>query len=241
MRRLHTQKLASCALGAISIIWCAALIRMGGTGHAATPADSRATPGRAKRLADFIVRRQPKARRYAILLAERILFEAHRRSIRPEHLAAIGWIESDYRRGWRGTKGELGIWQLGAWGGDHRMPQGWDEIRGQYGYWPIVKLHGNQTWAQLRKHSREQIVDDVRAGTYLVALELWSVKRTCYRMRNLRHWAGGVHWRASNWYLHRGPDVYAHYQSGNRPPQAKYLRKLRGRSRVLRRILEGKP
>jgi hypothetical protein len=193
----------------------------------------------ADRLAAFIVRRQPEAKPYAAELAQRIFVEGKRRSIPPEVMAAIGWIESDYRRGLRGAKGEIGLWQLGATRGDHRIPQAWHELTraAEFADWPIVKRLGSRPWSALRKRQREAVLDDVRAGTYIVGLELWSVRRTCYRMRARGHVSGGVKWRRSNWYRHRGPDVYAHYNSGVRPPRVGYLRKLRRRSKIIRRVL----
>ena len=193
------------------------------------------------RLAVFIAKKNPKSAGYALDLATRILIEAKRRNIPPEVMVAIAWTETKFSRGYRGTKGEMGLWQLGAIGGDHRLAQGWDEIRRLYPQWKIVKVHGAKPWKRIWQHGREQILDDVKAGTYLVALELWSVRRTCYRMRNWSHNSGGKYWPPSRWYQHRGVDVYGHYQSGTAPPTAVYLRAIRRRAARAKRVLEGKP
>lgn len=193
------------------------------------------------RLAVFIAEKNHRATGYASELAERILIESARRNIPPEAMAAIAWQESGFRRGKRGGRGEYGIWQLGATGGDHSIPQGWDEIRRGYLGWPIVRRLGSRPWSVLRKAQREAVVDDVRAGTYLLALELWSVRRTCHSMRNVSHRSGGRRWLKSQWHKHRGVDVYVHYHSGTGPPIAWYLRAIRWRARVVKRALEGTP
>lgn len=202
-----------------------------GVAFAATAA---VCPGSAvDRLGAWVDAVNPYAVTFSGELAARIIIEAKRRRIPKEALAAIGWIETDYHPNRLGAAGEVGLWQLGAAGGDHQVPAGWDDIRRRFPRWVVVRRYGLRPWARLPLPARRAIFVDIRAGTYLAALEIRSAADTCYRMRSLPHRSGGRMWPPSRWYRHRGPDVFGHYNSGVRPPMPGYTRKLRSRSRMI--------
>ena len=213
----------------------------GGNAGSWPPRTPRAAPGTAPRLAAWILRVNPKAAPYASLLAARIVREGRRRRIPFAVLTAIAWIESDYRRGLKGAASEIGVWQLGARQGDHKLPDGWNELRRLYPAWPIVKATAPAPWAKLTHGARVRVIDDIRAGTFLAALEIRSAADTCYRMRNKAHRAAGRTWGKSMFYLHKGPDIWAHYNSGVRRPRFNYRLKLRRRTARIRRWLRSKP
>jgi hypothetical protein len=90
---------------------------------------------------------------YAGELADAIWVEALSRGIDPALLAAIAWTESGYRRGVRGSSGEIGLWQLlpGPW-----LAGPWSEVRGH-----------RPPWRRLSKAARRRLCADILVGTYL--------------------------------------------------------------------------
>ena len=203
----------------------------------------------ADRLAAFIVKRNATARPYAGELARRIMVEAKRHGLQAHELAAVAWIESDFRRGLRGRAYEIGIWQLRPF--DHGMGIGWQFLKSRPAEFPIVRnLHSDQDkarrlfdlpWRSLRWKYRRKVLDDVRAGTYLGA---YSIRRHVQMCRRLGHRVG--RWRCSKTFINKCPQVHrheidrlGHYNSGVGWPKAAYLRKLRWRSRAIGRAING--
>jgi hypothetical protein len=197
----------------------------------------------ATRLEAFILRRNPKAQRFAPLLARRVVMEAKRHGLRVEWMVAVMWIESDFRPGLRGRAHEVGLWQLRPF--DHGLPRGWRYVRSMPGEFPLPRCKlppggRRREWRRLRRKVRECIIDDVAAGTYLAGLELASHRRMC---RRLGHRVGAF--RCSSPFLSKCPkwhgqevDRLGHYNSGVSWPRGAYVSKLRRRSRRIRALLK---
>lgn len=193
----------------------------------------------ADRLAAFIVKRNRKAASYAPLLARRILVEAKRHQLKAHQFAAVAWIESDFDRLCSGRHGEHGVWQLRPW--DHGMSDGWALLQKHPSEFPIVKRWLGMPWSRMRRRRRD-VLRDIRASTYLAGM---SIVRHVSMCRRLGHRVGLFRCRSAfinqcqKWHRYE-MDRIAHYNSGISWPRSAYLRKLRGRSRVIKRILEGK-
>lgn len=198
-------------------------------------------PNRARcteiRLSNYIVERNPKAQPYALELAQRIVLEARRWKIPVSHLAAVAWIESDYRRGTVGKAHEVGIWQLRPF--DHYLPAGWRYVRSMPGEFTLEGCrvgaeHRAKEWRRLPRRMRECIIDDVRAGTYLAGLELrkaiWICRAKGHRVGAYRCNKPMINDCRTRWHAH-AVDRLGHYNSGGAWPPGHYVAKLRRRSR----------
>jgi len=206
------------------------------------PAPRRLTAPPAHRLAAWITKINPRASSWAPTLAARIMLEAKRHSVPPRALAAIAWIESDFRRNLRGRFGELGIWQL--LDSDSHLARGWDFVRRRPGEFPIAAKVGTaSSWRRLPRARRDLLRLDLVSYTYLAALEISEARWLCYRMRNKPHRYGRRWIQRSYWYAHQRPgyrlDPFAHYNSGTRPPRPVYVRKLRRRACLIGAYLDG--
>lgn len=192
-----------------------------------------------KRLNAFILKRQPRAKIYAGLLAERIFIEAKRHGMKVHELASVSWIESDYNVRCKGKAGEHGVWQLMPW--EHGMAVAWKWLQAHPKEFPIVKRWPGRPWRKMRKR-RIKVLRDIRASTYLAA---YSIQRHVRMCRRLGHRVGKF--RCNKPFLNQCSkrhkyemDRIGHYNSGISWPKAHYLRKLRGRSRLIKRVIDGK-
>jgi hypothetical protein len=193
-----------------------------------------------KRLADFIAKKSRRAKPYAGLLAERILFEAKRHGLKPHELAAVAWIESTFDRRTRGKADEHGLFQVMQ--REHGIKAAWEFVRTRPMEFPIARPWAGRSWRQLRRR-RIKVLQDVRAGTYFGAYHIRRHVRLC---RRLGHRVGAAPACSKPFvnqcsrYHKYALDRLGHYNSGISWPRAVYLRKLRWRSRVIKKILEGK-
>jgi hypothetical protein len=191
---------------------------------------------RAEKLAAHIIKVYPGAKPYAAELASRIVIESRRHGMRAQDLAAVAWIESDYRRNLRGTAGEYGLFQVMP--REHGIETAWQWLQAHPAEFPIVKRWPGRSWRKMGKR-RIAVLTDIRAGTYIAA---YSIQRHVKLCRRLGHRVGKF--RCSKPYIRDCPryhphriDRIGHFNSGWRWPKAHYLRKLRYRSRLIKRRL----
>lgn len=187
-------------------------------------------PVKVSRLAAHIVRVQPLARAYSVELARRIFVESAAFGLDPAIMAAIAWIESDYKTGARNSRdGSYGLWQLMA--RDSYMSRAWASLRraGRTTGYP------RRSWWGLGARLRWRAMRDVHISTYMAHYEIREALRICGRMGH----------RVSRWAPVRRPrrfhrsrlDRYGHFNSGNRWPFPRYLRALEHRTKLIRRVL----
>jgi hypothetical protein len=195
------------------------------------------TPG--DRLEAFIIKRQPKARAYAGELSKRIIIESKRHGIPPHVLAAIAYIESDFNPNVNGKAGEFGAFQVMR--NESGIDDAWDWLRSHPKGFALATKWGAMPW---RKLGRQQVavLRSVAEGTYIAAM---AIKRHWHLCRRLGHRVG--RFRCNKQFISQCPkyhpqavDRWATWNSGVGWPKAHYLRKLRWRSRRIKRILGGK-
>ena len=186
---------------------------------AATPTDN---------LAAYITKAQPKAKTYALPLARAIIAEGAAHGIRPEVLAAIAWLESNFRRGVGSVpEGSTGLYQLRY--RDAAIPRAWEALRKA----GRVPGYPKASWWRIGRTAQTRALRDPAISTYLVAVELVNALRVCRRLGH-RIGRGGRPW-------HRHRDRFAalgHYQSGIGWPSLGYTWQLRRRSAVIRAAIQ---
>ena len=177
-----------------------------------------------ERLTAYIVKRQPKAQPYALVLARSILRESKRVQIDPAVMVAVAWVESRFDVRAKGSAQEQGLYQLMR--SDYRMAASW------------ARLHPTEPpWGKLSREAITRALRDVVTSTYLAADELAAVMAWC---RKAGHRIGrgappiwilgidGVHRIHSRRQYHtRSIDRVGHHQSGARMPLPGYIRALR--------------
>jgi hypothetical protein len=190
------------------------------------------------RLTALISKRQPRAT-YARELASRILIEGPRHNLRPEWLAGVAWVESDFNRLAKGKHGEHGPFQVMI--REHGIADAWDWLRGNPQGFPLAMSWGAIPWGKLGQQ-RVEVLRSVREGTYIAAAMIAAHVALCQRMGHRigrpRCYATPGGMRCIRRHPH-SVDRVGHWNSGGRWPYPGYLRKLRRRSGAVARILRG--
>ncbi len=189
---------------------------------------------RVTRLSAYIVSVNPRAKPYAAELARSILVESSRHGVPVSWLAAIAHTESHFTTGSKGTSGEHGIWQVMLHGSQKQAA--WGFIRGHTGEFRAAGQYRSvEKWRALPKPVRVRLLNDIRIGAYIGAMEIAAHIRLCKR---LGHRVQRGAFRRSGHYYHRHAiDRAGHYNSGWRWPRPAYVRNLRRRSRAVKRAM----
>lgn len=186
-----------------------------------------------KRLAAFIVKTQPRAKGYAKVLARRIVLESRAHGLDPAIMAAIAWIESDYRTRARNSRdGSHGLWQLMA--RDSYMSRAWAELRraGRTAGYPAA------SWWRIGARNRIRAMRDIRLSTYMAHVEIREAIRICKRMgHRVSRWRSSFGAAPPRLFHRDRLERYGHFNSGNRWPLRRYIRALRHRTKLIRNAL----
>jgi hypothetical protein len=197
-----------------------------------------ATPG--DRLAAFIAKRQPKAKPYASLLAQRIIVEGKRHGLKPHWLATVAWVESDFNLRVDGKAGEYGIFQVMR--RESGIGDAWDWLRSHPKGFPLAAKWGAMPWRKLRRR-QVKVLRSIPSGTYIaaamIARHVALCRRLGHRIGRFRCKSAFIN-RCKRRYHPHAIDRVGHWNSGWRWPKAVYLRKLRRRSKIIRRVMARK-
>lgn len=168
---------------------------------------------KAKKLEKYILRVNPKTKKWAGELAKAILREAKRFKLDPALFAAIAFNESWFDINARGRSYEHGCWQL--WFRADFLRPAWDRLRTVMQGLP--KEYGDRDWDKLPKRLQIKATKNVAYSTFMAAfLARGHVNRRCKKKQTAF--------------------CYGHYNSGNRRPRRGYVAKLRKRAKRIRKI-----
>jgi hypothetical protein len=169
---------------------------------------------KAKKLAAYILRINKKTKPWAGELARAILREAKRFKLDPALLGAIAFNESWFDIRVRGRSYEYGAWQLWPWA--YYLRPAWDRMRTVFRGLPSFP---DKDWNQLSRKEQIRASRAPRTATFMAAwLVRMHVNRRCKKKQTAR--------------------CFGYYNSGNRKPRVYYVRKLRRRSKAIRKALK---
>ncbi len=188
------------------------------------------------RLAAFILRKQPRAKPYARLLAERIFAEAKHYKLDPATLAAIAWTESHFWWRVRGGSGEFGVWQVWRHGSLARRAWDWLQAQGR------TKGYPDKAWRTLGKLTQQRVLQDTylstAMGVYSIKVMVswckYAVKHKVYR------WIKPYQSRKAQRAHRDSFGRYAHFNSGTRWPKRGYEWRLRTRTKAIQAVLRAR-
>jgi hypothetical protein len=190
------------------------------------------TDTRAARLAAYILKRQRRSRPYAHLLAARIVAESKRRRIDTAAFAAIGWNESWWWWKTSGTSHEYGVWQL--WPAGSATAAAWDRLRAER-FLPVVVEGPDRPWRKLSYTQRRNALHNIHISTAMAALVVRRFVQWCRHRHRVKRW-----WPLGSRGHRQWTDRYAHFNSGLKWPRMGYHYRLRRRTRIIRRVLNGR-